>query len=547
MVRCVMAHIPDAARRFFGKVGVGRGGKRDRGSMSIVAGLILAPLVVLTVGSVLTTRHLSAWTRMHQAQVAAVLAVTKEGEDANAEERDLMVRTWLDEGLNALKRNDVWTPALYGTQDTELLGVTWTPTALLDGFLNAIFQNPVEDTVRAERFYRPIEAVVVLDASMSANPDTNREIVDRVTKKLFRGNESADDVRLSLVNFGAFVNIGTEYADKLITPESRKLAKPGTDLGVNKSEEMYEKQVETLNHYNPGLVNDLLAAGGPASDWGMACVARPSAYPSEDASAYKATIEEAPEDPAKGFTLLMADGRSVPTDTLGPEVYGTDTTVPFSSYYLMMNASSQGSFVYGVDITRLALVPPDYVVESEKTDYNAYEDWGGSSQWGNISDSVVMWFYDCPPMPMLVGANSVKDVEERMKMFKPAWTTGQDEGLAWALRVLAPSYSGIWEKGADFPAPYHSTTEKRVLITIGSGTTSDDDAYVPLCELARDNGIQTYLIVPDGDLRSEDRPKLQECTVNGELVEDIASTEELMEIFERFSTRHYRVRLVDSV
>lgn len=202
-----MAHIPDMARRFFGKADTGSTVDRDRGSMSIVAGLILAPLVILMVGSVLTTRHLSAWTRMHQAQVAAVLAVTKEGEDANAEERDLMVRTWLDEGLNALKRNDVWTPALYGTQDTELLGVTWTPTALLDGFLNAIFQNPVEDTVRAERFYRPIEAVVVLDASMSANPDLMREIADRVTEKLFRGNETASDVRMSLVNFGAHVNM----------------------------------------------------------------------------------------------------------------------------------------------------------------------------------------------------------------------------------------------------------------------------------------------------------------------------------------------------
>lgn len=64
---------------------------------------------------------------------------------------------------------------------------------------------------------------MVLDASMSANPDLMREIADRVTEKLFRGNETASDVRMSLVNFGAHVNIGTEYADKLITPESRML------------------------------------------------------------------------------------------------------------------------------------------------------------------------------------------------------------------------------------------------------------------------------------------------------------------------------------
>lgn len=82
-------------------------------------------------------------------------------------------------------------------------------------------------------------------------------------------------------------------------------------------------------------------------------------------------------------------------------------------------------------------------------------------------------------------------------------------------------------------------------MTIGSGTTSDADAYMPLCELAKDNGIQTYLIVPDGDLRTEDRPKLQDCTVNGNLVEDIESDDELVEIFGKFATRHYRVRLVE--
>lgn len=86
---------------------------------------------------------------------------------------------------------------------------------------------------------------------------------------------------------------------------------------------------------------------------------------------------------------------------------------------------------------------------------------------------------------MLIGADNVKDVRERMEMFRPAWTTGQDEGLAWALRALAPRWSDIWEKGENFPAPYHSTTEKRILMTIGSGTTSGADAYMPLANWQR--------------------------------------------------------------
>lgn len=544
MVRNVMAHIPDAIKRFFGKADTGPAGKQDRGSMSIVAGLILAPLVVLTVGSVLTTRHLSVWTRTHQAQTAAVLAVTKEGEDASGEERSLMVQAWLNEDLNALKLNDIWTPSLSGTQDTELLGVTWTPTALLDEFMNAIFQNPVDDTVRAERFYRPIEAVLVLDASISMGYDLMHEVALAVTEKLFRGNESADDVRMGLLAYGCYVNIGSEFADKIITPESRRLAKPNTELGKNKTQEMYEGQVATLKEYNPGLVDDLLATGGPGSEWGAACVARPRVAPGSNPTEYKKTVEEPPADPSEGFTLLMSDGRTIKEN--GNSSTTITSTYPFNIWYMGSAYIMEDTPVYQEDVLKLGLAPQRVVVDSERYDYNKYNKWGGGTNWSALKNEVVMWYHDCSVMPMLVGANKVSDVMDRIDMYKTSWTTGADEGLAWALRQFSPSWSSVWEKGDNFPAPYHSTTEKRLLMILGHSTTANLEANQPLCEMIRDNGIDAYMVNIESLSSGSEENSYSICAKNGNIVE-VDSNEELVDTLRQFSTRHYRVRLVDTI
>ena len=514
----------------------------ERGGVSIVLALLLVPLITLTLAAVLTTRHLSVWTRTHQAQTAAVLAVTKEGEDASGEDRTLMVQAWLNENFKALKLSDVWTPFLSGTQDTERLDVAWSPGAVLDKFMSSISQNPVTDTVQAERFYRPIEAVLVLDASVSMGYDLMHEVALAVTDKLFRGKEVADDVRMGLLAYGSYVNIGSEFADKIITPESRRLAKPGTELGKNKTQEMYEAQVATLKEYNPGLVDDLLATGGPGSDWEAACVARPLAAPGSNPTAYKQTVEEPPAESSEGFTLLMSDGRTIKQN--GGSTTDISTLMPFEYGYMLSAPYMSDTPVYNEDILKLGLAPQRVVVDSERHNFSKYSKWGGGNNWSAIRNEVVMWYHDCSVMPMLVGASSVGDVMDRIDMYKTAWTTGADEGLAWALRQFSPSWSSIWEKGDNFPAPYHSITEKRLLMILGHSTTANRDANPPRCEMIRDNGIDAYLVNIES-ITGDEEDSYNICSKNGNMVK-VDSNEELVETLRQFATRHYRVRLVES-
>ena len=299
----------------------------------------------------------------------------------------------MDENLAALKRGDVWSPTLSGTQDVEHLTVSWSPSAVLDGFMSRLFQNPVRDEVRAERFYRPIEGVVVLDSSrmQSFTHDEVVDLAERVADKLFRGNESADDVHMGLISYSGNINIGKEYADKLITPESRRLARPGTELGAGKSEERYARQVETLQYHNPALVEDLLAPGGPASDWGMVCVSRPPLTANSDASEYMETVDEPPADSTEGFTLLMGDGRSVGE--------GTYATEPKSPITYLETAKMNDTQFNGTDVTRLVLFPEGVPVDGEQFDYDKYKNWGGS-YWSGLEDSLVSYYFDCPAQPI---------------------------------------------------------------------------------------------------------------------------------------------------
>ena len=518
--------------------------REERGSISIVLALLLVPLITLTLAAVLTTRHLSVWTRTHQAQTAAVLAVAKEGEDVAGSDRFRMVETWLNENLSVIRSGDLWIPSLSGTQDTEQLAVTWTPSTLLDGFMNNLFQNPVYDTVHAERFYRPIEAVVVLDASSSQSKNKNMmiELTEKVADKLFRGNTAASDVRMGVISYSNHINIGIEYADKLVTPESRKLAKPGTTLGGTKTQEMYDAQVETLNEYNGGLVDDLLASGGPASHVGMVCVARPEAPSGANASAYMETIKFPPSDPTKGFTLLMGDGRMIKEGTT--TVAGLNPPMAVTNY--LANAQVGDKQFNNEDILNLALLPHEYVVDSERREYARYSQWGGG--WDNFKDRVVTYYYDCPAMPMLVGARDTGEVMEHMEMFNGVWTTGTEEGLAWALRMLNPNWGDIWDKGGSYPAAYHSGTEKRILIVSGynnqgyGGIQGKPDAITPMCEYAKENGIDIYVVLA-GENFMFSYLLIPLYEKNGVNVVNLKTNEEVIEGMTQFAQRHYRVRL----
>lgn len=92
-----------------------------------------------------------------------------------------------------------------------------------------------------------MELVIIIDgsASVSAILPQLREGAARVVDEVF--SVTKENTYISLVAYSNYVNIGWEYKDKLITPESRKI--------------YYKEQRMALLEL--GLDNDLLSPNGP--------------------------------------------------------------------------------------------------------------------------------------------------------------------------------------------------------------------------------------------------------------------------------------------
>jgi hypothetical protein len=492
--------------------------KDDSGSLATGGILILLPLIGLSLGTSQVTKYINNLTRIHQSQTSAAIAISKEGQNAELSDKEFLLNNWMD--INniplGLKKQELE----YYIEEIDNMNnnviINYDPIPFFNNLMDGIFEKNYNNTqsVTAERAYFPMEIVIVLDASSSMTQvsDVIMEMAETVTDKLFIKEDYIDDLWISIISYGGFVNIGRDYADKLIIPESRKLFK-GDNI------DLYNAQVKTLNHYNENLVTDLLSTNGPGYSIDMTCPIRrqlPLDSSNDIINKYVDNIEIPPTRPEDGFQLLISDGRNNLIE------HNKDRPISSNTPYSIIQSLSWIRPEYNpvkIDILDLALVPIDwyYGKEEERFIYAKYKDWGNN-------DKSITWFtgytydngpfsgtkaistgpqvticIDCPPMPMLVGSHRKSDIIERIKMFKGSWTTAGDEGLAWALRVLSPKWRSIWEIEENFPADYHGKVKKRAIVMVGSMTSgynnqSSPDAFTPLCKKYQDNGIQLFLL-----------------------------------------------------
>ncbi|MDR1046037.1 MAG: hypothetical protein LBP33_13165, partial [Candidatus Adiutrix sp.] len=494
-----------------------------RGSLTIAAALCLAPVVALTFAAIQINQRSMQQTRLHQAETAAVLAVGKEGEDVPSADRELLTRAYLEQNLRVLTAagNGGFDFSLERNDDLELLRTSLAVTPLATRLLDGIFEAPVQEIepVKSERFYRPIEVVVLMDASMSmlGQRDMLMEMAEKVTDTLYRKRDSADDVWLSLIAYSGFVNIGHEYAARLITPESRMLYMPdptqpippqpvrpmspsmtlysGTGLyatidGINyvrtpsTSPYYYTKnpkyiedlaaynaknavyQVEnaeytkatkaaaeyltalqrqdTLREYSSGLPVDLLGPEGPGTgSVDMVCPSRkPLPVTSATAGAireYVENLEVPPDRPSEGFHLMIGDGRYYKENLAAIKAYPPSEFLNYGAWVLSGDYAGL-TLPQVIDFVDLVKMPKHYIVNAERYDLLKAENWGFSP------NEVVTVPLDCPTMPMLVGSTDKREILETISKFRGVWSTGGDEGIAWAMRALSPAWREIWEK-----------------------------------------------------------------------------------------------------
>ena len=490
-MRRLLARLAGSAKRFWNS---------STGAVALGGAILSVPAVGFMVADVQVTLYSGLQTRLHQSQCAAALAVAKEGEGAPAAE---IVEAWMGANLAPLDRpEDVVINAWVENDTGARLDSAYQAKPLAAGLMNGIFDHPIvyDEPVTAERFYKPLEVVVVVDGSSSTRTyvEQYKASMRNIVRAFLRGRERADDVRISLVAFSGHMNIGRDHADKLITPASRRLYDPGTSA--------YLQRKATLEEYNPLLPGDLLAEGGPGARFGMACVGRKDLAKTASAAeiaAYVEGIEIPPASPGDGFALLVGDDRPIIEAGTPHTSYGQPNQLV--STFLTSNPTKVGAQYSFLDY----MLVPHSVIAGDIHSLADAKNWG--DKWGAnsvLTKSSVGIYFNCSSMPMLVGSNDLQELDERIDLYSAGWTTGGDEGLAWALRALSPGWSEIWDRGPDFPAPYHGPTEK-VIFYLGdtynntgypSGITgTGPDAFSGIVQAIVDNGIDLYLFI-DGSM-----------------------------------------------
>jgi Flp pilus assembly protein TadG len=529
-----------------------------RGSIAIMAALLLVPSITMLGISVQLAKYMTKMTRLEQSLVTAAYAVAKEGERVDEAEKDRLAREYVDANMRAVRsRKDALRLKRTSSADNrERITATYTPQALFDRLASVALPYTFKAQATAVRNFKPLELVIVIDGSSSVSavlPDL-REGAARVVDEVF--SITGDNTYISLVAYSGYVNIGWEYKDKLITPESRRI--------------YYPEQRSAL--LGLGLDDDLLSPNGPEGVRRGACVLRPVYLPPSGAASgriqeYVDNIEIPPPSPDGGFTLLMNDGRPVPLENYSEATKRTDL-------FLSLGLGAPGSLSVGRDrpfyvdegkVTDVAAVPPEFIHPDEAKSPNNFYFWGethtrnkglgkkgGVPGWGEMYKNGVPLFvhvpWDCTTMPMLVASQDKQEILERIDTLKDMWTTGTDEGVAWAMRILSPNWRGIWERG-DYPADYHDgRTTKRILLIGGSMTAGyfmpGNNAMSEMCARIKENGIEMYILVDESENPNIQSQRIyRECA--GENYILAPNSQAFPELMERISARTTVIRLTD--
>jgi hypothetical protein len=523
------------------------------GALALGAAIVAVPVVGFAVAAVQVTVYSGVETRLHQSQCSAAVAIAKEGDKASTQARQELLNGWMPANLEALGRSEDTVLNSYVDFETGgQLNSFYQAKPLVVGLMNGLFEKPLVDDqpVTTERFYKPLEVVVVVDGSSStrAYVENYKTSMKNIARTFLRNRDVADDVRVSLIAFSGHMNVGVRYADKLVIPNSRKLYDDGTVA--------YDQRKASLDAVNPLLVGDLLAAGGPGSAMGMACVGRKFLANTATPAAIQDYVEDVlvpPDRPEDGFTLLIGDER--------PHTEANTSYVSYGQPYQLVNTFLQNNptKVGGQYSFLDYMVVPPSAVAGDPYSLATAKLWGdGWSVNSTLNKSSVGIYYNCSSMPMLIGSNDLAEIEERVDLYSAGWTTGGDEGLAWALRALSPEWSEIWDVGEDFPAPYHSTTEK-VIFFLGdtynnSGyptgiTGTGPDVITGILQSIVDSGVHLYMFV-DGSMWNSSMNKFYSI-VSGILPpENIyyagtsgASVVNSLQKMEEMAVRTYDVRL----
>ncbi len=156
----------------------------------------------------------------------------------------------------------------------------------------------------------------------------------------------------------------------------------------------------------------------------------------------------------------------------------------------------------------------------------------------------------CPSMALHEVSGQTVSLRERTRQYYATHTTGGDQGLIWALRLLDNSWkNSVWrDPGFDLTDP----KQRIVLFTDGRNNVGlEDDAFIQLlqhsCSIMVANEIKLDVILFDQGISAEERQQYEQCSqITGGryhyvLGDDLGA---LQLFFARMSIRQYKIRFI---
>jgi hypothetical protein len=354
-------------------------------------------------------------------------------------------------------------------------------------------------------------------------------VIEGVTaglKELFNDDPVSEDTRVSMFAYNLNVTLPAKYARNLVKPSSRKLYKGTTPA----EEAAWEKRMAILAEH--GLPDDLLAPGAPGVDVDLLNLIRKPIIPGTtdlDIQYKNATIDQMEEyakhadDPIEnleidGFELATVDGRKF--NTTHRYQNASDGNVQKGLLGSMLPVNRDYCIYTGCprdkDLYKYLLVPNARKDETLRE----FIQTGTSGKISTYINSTIPLdeLIGCTGlstaiMPILAGSNNRDELLNHMRYYNASlrgntrMSTAVDEPLLWAYRLLSPNYSNVWEV-ADFPAKYHSTTEKRLIFYAGTplqGNVQLTDARLAtaVCKEMIKDGIDIYMLGESGDIGTQ--------------------------------------------
>lgn len=546
-----------------------------KGFIGIATALVLVPTASLVGGGFLYQRAVTNSSVYTLATTQAALAAAKTTMKLQPVPDHFLTDAWIRENSRSVANSStiVATGISRPTTLTYRANVTYDAKPDYTGGIAKLFtrNNAAQNFADVEIFYRPLELTITLDGSMSQAYDIpgTQTMVSEALNEVFFGNESAEDVRVSLFSYSDVINLGVEYARKITNADSRKLQGPGTRWWraqwdeATKPANIYEAQVKMLKNINPALPDDLLADGGPGVGIDYAPVGRlPLKDSNTDIVRYVDLLENPPTSEEDKPPFLVADSRITVNEdwTISTQYWSgpSYTTKQFD------NLNAKEMFLLPdswYDKKRFPTHAQEAVNGGFKN-WNGYPDYAMTKEKiadneGDTSltyDKVMVNIYaTAPTMPLLAGSQSRQEVMERMSMYNGVYSTGVDEAFTWSYRLSSPSWSWVWDRGSDFPAPYRSGVDKHFVMFLGGPTVGYTGATVSsgtpditpeVCKRIAQKGIKVHILVPSDDVDSSEVKMFEDCVAWGKTIgSEFLETDDVHSAFVRIVSRAGKIRL----